>query len=180
MNSLITTLELYFGKKAPQMPRGLKEFIVKVAPYLIILGVIITGLSLLAILPLVLGSSAIYSAMPMMSAYGSHSTLWLGLIIAAATVVLQIMAIPGLFKRTSKSWDLVFYASLVGLVHMLISMNLVVLVINAVISWYILFQVRPYYIGQATMGESPIDTTATAAPSQPSSSEAPTQTPPTA
>ena len=137
------------------MPKGLKEFIVKAAPYLVILGIIVVGLSLLAILPLVLGTSSYMAVAPMMYNAGATTQLWIGLIFSAAVLVLNIMALPGLFKRTHKSWDLIFYGQLLGLVHMLLSMSLVGLVINAIIGFYVLFQVRPYYVGEATISDAP-------------------------
>ncbi|MDO8183489.1 MAG: hypothetical protein Q7T49_00695 [bacterium] len=152
MNSLIAQLDLYFGQKAPALPVGIKEFLVKAAPYLAIIGVIFSGLGLLALLPFLTGGGALgmmgyYPAM-----YGS--SLWLGVIFGLAIVILEIMAVPGLFKRNLTGWTYLFYAQLVALVQMLVTMNLVGLIIGGLIGFYLLFQVRSYYIGGMSMSSN--------------------------
>jgi preprotein translocase subunit SecG len=159
MKQLIEQLDLYFGKKAPQLPTGAKEIIVKFGPYVAIIGLIVAGLGILAIIPFLLGTS-------MMGAYGAYgaayamssTTIWLALIFGIASLVLEIMALPGLFKRNITGWTFIFYAELVALVHSLVSFNFVGLVIGAVIGFYILFQVRPYYTGAASISEAPVVT----------------------
>jgi predicted membrane protein len=60
-------------------------------------------------------------------------------------IVLQLMAIPGLFKRQEKAWRLMFYSSVLSLVQQLFSFNLGGMVIGAIISFYFLFQVKSKY-----------------------------------
>jgi hypothetical protein len=60
-------------------------------------------------------------------------------------MVLQIMAIPGLFKTTKAAWNLMFYASLVSILSSLFSSGLISAAIGAMISWYFLFQIRKFY-----------------------------------
>jgi riboflavin transporter FmnP len=71
--------------------------------------------------------------------------MMISLAVMAVTVVLEVMAIPGLFKRTKASWNLLFYASLVQVVGSVLAFNLIGAVIGAVISWYILFQMKDVY-----------------------------------
>jgi hypothetical protein len=66
-------------------------------------------------------------------------------LISLISLVLIIMAIPGLLKRTKKSWQYVFYASLLSLLSYLLGVKLGSLIINGVISFYILFQIKSYY-----------------------------------
>ena len=133
-------LEEYLVRKAPfALPTGLKEFIVKVAPYIAVLGIILA----LPLILLALGlSNFIYS-------FGSYAYragwYYPTLILTAATIVLEAMAIPGLFKRSLKAWRLVFYATLAQLVNSLISGGILGALVGALISLYILFQVKSYY-----------------------------------
>jgi len=92
MDKLIKWLSVYFGEKAPKMPVGLKDFIVKVAPWLSVIGLVF---SLPAILVLIGISSFIPVGYGM---YLGNSTVVV--IFAIASVVLYALAIPGLFKKT--------------------------------------------------------------------------------
>lgn len=140
-------LQEYMVKKAPfQLPIGAKEFIVKVAPYLIIIFAILA-------LPLIfaaLGLSALFAPFAMMGVYGYGHGWGIGMIISLVVsviaLILEIMAVPGLFKRTKKSWRLVFYASIVSFIGSILSISGIVGgIIGAIIGWYILFQVRDLY-----------------------------------
>jgi len=143
MAKLIETLDEYFGKKAPQLPAKVKEVIVKISPYLAIIGVIFIILSIIPLITLVFGLSvvSVYAAavMPMTNVYISFAVM---IIIA----IMYVIAIPGLFKRTKKSWNMMFYAQLVSALGSLVSYNFISLIIGLIISFYILFQVRSYYI----------------------------------
>lgn len=146
MNKLEAFLDEYMVTKAPfALPGGLKEFIVKVAPYLIII------FALLA-LPLIFaafGLSAVLGPFAAMGGYGYGYGWGAGVIVSLATsvivLVMELMAVPGLFKRTRKSWRLIFYASLVSLVGSILALNILSGIIGAVIGWYILFQVKSLY-----------------------------------
>lgn len=125
------TLDLYFGKKAPPIPENIKEILVKYYPYLIILAIALTFPSLLLAFGL-RGFGVVY-----------NFSFW-GL-LGLAALVIQAIAIPGLFKRTKESWRLMFYASLVSLLSSLLSLNIGPLIIGGTISLYLLFQIKSYY-----------------------------------
>ncbi len=143
---LENTLNEYFGQKAPALPMGLKEFLVKIAPYLVILGVISGVLGLLSMIGW--GS---FGYMRMMSygypvaagAWGVRLTIYV--ILNAISVILEALAISGLFKRSLIGWRYIFYCQLVGLLGSLVMYNIIGLVISALIGFYILFQLRPLY-----------------------------------
>jgi len=143
MDKLISTLDEYFGQKAPALPAAAKEFIVKVSPYLAILGVIIFAATILPALRFLTFGYG------MMAAYGAYlptTSLYIGLAVSAVTIILCLIAIPGLFKRTKGAWKLMFYSVLVSAVGSLLSYNIVGLVIGLLIGFYILFQVKSYYV----------------------------------
>jgi hypothetical protein len=130
------------SKKLPQLPPAVKEFIVKFGPYLIALGVIAWVLSLLSMLGLGGVSALSYYGV----AYGSWSYYWtVTLLTLAAQVILEALALPGLFKRTKQGWDFMFYATLAGIIGNILSLNIVGALIGGAISLYITFQVREYY-----------------------------------
>lgn len=143
MSSLETTLNTYFGEKAPKLPEGGRNFIVMIAPWLILISVII---SIPAILALV-GISSLVMPMGGMGngVYGVGPMWTVSMILLAVSVILEALAIPGLFKRSKSGWNLVFYSVLVGLVSNLVTLNIVGLIISALISFYLLFQIRGHY-----------------------------------
>jgi len=144
MTQFEAMLDEYMVKKAPfALPKEAKEFIVKVSPYLIIVLAILA----LPIIFAALGLGAIMTPFAMMGGYGFG---WgfgamVSMIVAIITIIMEVMAVPGLFKRTKASWRLVFYASIVSLIGGILSGGIIGAIISAIISWYILFQVKDMY-----------------------------------
>lgn len=147
INQLEALLDEYMVKKAPfALPKGVKEFIATVSPYLIIIFTIMA-------LPLILaamGLSAFLTPFAMMGGFGLGFGWGFGaivsLVIAVVTIVMELMAVPGLFKRTKKSWRLLFYVSIISLIGSIISIHGIVSgIIGAIIGWYILFQMKDMY-----------------------------------
>ncbi|HEX8974063.1 MAG TPA: chromate transporter [Patescibacteria group bacterium] len=134
-------LNEYLVKKAPfAIPAGGKEFIVKIAPYLIIIFAI---LAIPAIL-VGLGLTAIFA--PFAFFAGSFGTgFFLSAVFSLVAFIIELMAVPGLFARSKKGWNFAFYASLASLVGSLLAFNIVGGIIGAIIGWYILFQVKELY-----------------------------------
>ena len=136
-------LDEYMVTKAPfQIPMGGKEFLTMIAPYLVIIGVVLFALSI----PALLGIGAMMGGMGLVGGYTSWGfAALISLIAGVITMGLEAWAVPGLFKRTRAAWRLVFYATLVSFAGSVLSMNLVGAVIGGVIGWYILFQVKELY-----------------------------------
>lgn len=141
LTQIESKLDLYFGKKAPAMPENIKELIVKYSPYLIIAVLVFSLPALL----LAFGLTTI--AMPFAYTNGINSGFSFSItaLVTLLALVLQVMAIPGLLKRTKKSWEFMFYASLVSLLSSVLSLNLGSIIIGGAISFYILFQIKSYY-----------------------------------
>jgi len=139
LGQLEDVLNEYFGKKAPALPANIKEILVKLAPYLTILGVILSVPAILG----VLGMGVVpYGAAWMM---GVGYRYYLGIAFMLVTVVLEALAIPGLLARKKQGWNWIYYSVLVNMVYMLVSFNIVGLLIGTLIGMYVLFQVRTYY-----------------------------------
>lgn len=138
LTKIENTLDLYFGKKAPAMPENIKELIVKYSPYLIIIAIILT----LPSLSLAFGLRHFWGPY----SYGGRAfNFSLFGLLSLFALIFEGIAVPGLFKRTRQSWELMFYASLITLVSSLLSLNLGSLIIGGIISFYFLFQIKSYY-----------------------------------
>jgi len=136
-------LDEYMVTKAPfALPLEVKEFIVKVSPYFIIIFAIMA-------VPFIfgaLGLTALLSPFAMMGGWGFGFGAIVSLAVAVITLVLEVMAVPGLFKRTKGAWRLLFYVSIISLIGNILSLHGIVGgIIGAVIGWYILFQVKDMY-----------------------------------
>lgn len=140
-SQLEDTLNEYFGQKAPALPTGVKDFIVKIAPWLVLLGVIVSIPAVLALF----GLSLFVAPISMMGGANQGIAYLASMAILVVSVILDALAIPGLFKRAKQGWNFVFYASLLSLLQSAINLQLVSLVVGALISFYILFQIRDYY-----------------------------------
>lgn len=151
-NQLEAMLDEYMVKKAPfALPKEVKEFIVKVSPYLIIIFAVMG----LPVILAAIGLTAVLTPFSMMGGYGyygyGYGYGWgfatiVSLAVAVITVVMEIIAVPGLFKRTKGAWKLLFYASIVSLIGGILAVHGIVgSIIGAIIGWYILFQVKDMY-----------------------------------
>lgn len=144
LESLEEKLDLYFNKKAPALPAGVKDFLVSIGPWLVLISVVLSVPALLALIGI---SSFVmpYSSMGMMGYYSSGSMWMVSNVLLVVTLVLEALAVPGLFNKTKQGWNFIFYASLVSIISSLVYLNLLGAVISAVISFYFLFQLRSYY-----------------------------------
>lgn len=142
MGKLENTLETYLVDKAPfQLPTGVKEAIVKYGPW-------ITLILLILALPAILftfGLGTLVAPFAFLGGVKAGVNFGIGIVFSAVVLVIEAIAIPGLFKRAASAWRLMYYASLLGGVQSLISFNLGGLVIGTGISLYILFQIKSYY-----------------------------------
>ena len=148
MQDLINKLDLYFGKKAPQLPKKAKEIIVEIAPYLAIVGILMLAMSLRTLL---WASRVNYAFRSFAPRYSVGSMSYISLAISLAAVILSGIAIPGLFKKSKSGWNFSFYSVLVSAAGQILMFNLIGAVISLAIGFYFLFQVKPYYFGGAVI-----------------------------
>ena len=140
MKQLNKTLEMYLVKKAPALPKNIKEILVKFAPWLAIIGVVLSIPALLALF----GLGAMMYSLPY--AYGvGRGGFSLAALFLVAVAVLEALSVPGLMKKKMAGWNFLYYAVWVNAVYSLISYDLVGLAVGLVISLYLLFQVKSYY-----------------------------------
>lgn len=137
-------LDEYFGKKAPALPQNIKEFIVKIAPYLVIISLIFTIPAILVLFGL--GSLAtVFSPLGGTRAVAGVPTMWVGIILLIPAVILEAMAVPGLFSRKITAWRYMYWAQFISIVSSLVQINIVGALLSALIGFYLLFQVKSLY-----------------------------------
>lgn len=128
-----------FIKKAPALSQKAKDWIVKAAPYLALIFGVIAIPGLIAIL----GVGTITA--PFWAFTGGRSLGHIVVfLISAAQVALELMAVSPLFKRKKRGWDLMYKATLLSVVSAILSFSGFGVVV-AVISLYLLYQVKSYY-----------------------------------
>jgi hypothetical protein len=131
----------YLIKKVPSLPENVKEILVKFSPYISIIVLVFSIPSLLVLL----GLNTLL--VPAYILGGSRYTLssLLSIIFLIATLVLEGMAIPGLFGRKASAWKLIYYIALLNAVDALLHFNLGELIIGTAISLYFIYQIKSYY-----------------------------------
>jgi hypothetical protein len=143
MDKLDSLLTEYLVKKAPALPTKAKEVIVQFAPYLVILVIVMGIPAIFALLGLGTYMSAVPFGAVAMASVGYY--YYIGIIFLAITMVLEVIALPGLFSKSQKAWKLLFYSTLINSVYALVRMNIGSLIIGTLISLYVLYQVKSYY-----------------------------------
>jgi hypothetical protein len=141
MSQLDAFLTQWLVKKAPSLPENIKEIIVKFSPYLSIIALVFSIPALLGLL----GLYTLFSPAILLGGarYGFSSIV--SIVFLVATLVLEGMAIPGLFARKMSAWKLIFYVALINAVDALLHFNLGGLIIGTVISLYFIYQIKSYY-----------------------------------
>ncbi len=140
LNKLDKLFTEYLLKKAPTLPDNIKEFLAKYLPYLVIIGLVFSIGPVIALFGIT--SLVVPFAMFSGARFGFN---YLSTIILLISLVVQAVAVPGLFKRTMASWNLMYYAALINAVHNLVRFDIVGLIIGTGISLYFLYQIKSFY-----------------------------------
>lgn len=141
MEKLNDLCQMYLVTKAPYtIPAGARETIVKIAPWATLIGLVLTLPLVLA----VLGIGAFFLPFAMMGGYHAFGTYTLAMILLAVTIVMEGMAVSGLFKRQMGAWKLMYYVVLIHAVADILRGDLFSALLS-VVSLYILFQIKPLY-----------------------------------
>ena len=128
----------YLVDKAPfTIPENIREFFVKYGPY-------ITVVIMILALPVILAALGLGAVFLPFAGYAAP-TLGLGLLFTIASLVLQGLALPGLFAQKKQGWTFVFYANIVSFVSSLIIGDIVGALLGTLIGMFILFQIKSHY-----------------------------------
>lgn len=137
--------DLFTKKIAWQIPAKGKEFIVQVAPWVVI---IIAVLSIPAVLT-IFGLGSIFGSLALSLGVSMGFRYYLGIAILVIQIILMFMAFSGLKDRKIKGWRYIFYSDLVSGVYGLVSAynvgGAIWSLLGTAIGLYILFQVKSYY-----------------------------------
>jgi hypothetical protein len=143
-------LETYLVKIAPfQIPPNGREWIVKAAPWIVLVLLILLLPAILAVFSL----GTLVGVFSPAVGVAVGPLYYLALIVLLIQAVVMAVALPGLFKRKRSAWKLLFWATIVSITYGLVGWvgtptdvgGLLWAAISAVISLYILFQVRDHY-----------------------------------
>ncbi len=133
-------LEKFFAKAPFHIPEKWRHTIAKVSPW-------ITLIVLILALPLILGAlglSIIAAPAIFASGHSYGAAFWIGWVIILASLILEAVALPQLFKLKIGGWRLVFWAYLLLVVSHIVTLDIVSL-IGDVIGLYILFEIKNQY-----------------------------------
>jgi uncharacterized membrane protein len=166
-NQLEQTLKEIFADKAPPLPESGKKLLVQYAPWLALIGGILSAWAAWNMWHWAhIANTYVNYANQINQAFG-NSTLsasrlnfgvWLGILVLAIQAVLLLLAFPGLRDRKKTGWNLVYYSVLVSIAYGVVVMftsyggfgSLLWTLIGAAIGFYFLFQVRSRYVRQVT------------------------------
>jgi len=141
---MIGFLDYYFVKKAPfQIPENAREWIVKYGPWI---NLVLMVMFLPAILAVV-GLSSMFSSYALLGGYGYSYGMWywVGTAVLVVQLVLQGIALPGLFARKMSGWTFLFYSQIVSAVYSIVTGSYIGAILGALVGFYVLFQIRAKY-----------------------------------
>lgn len=123
-------------QKAPKLPENLRAGLVKIVPWLALLGGIfgiIGGIRLLQFSPAVM--------LPGMGWGFSYFIIGIAQVAASA---LLLIAYPKLSKKEYKGWEFVFWAACINVIPAVLFLY-VGAIFGMIIGFYLLFQIKSYY-----------------------------------
>lgn len=127
-----------FTEKAPfQIPDDIREIIVKIIPYLIILQIVFFVLSMLG------------GGLVILSAFSANILFSISALISLAGAIIGMLALPGSFKRTRESWVKMYQAQLLFVLASLVTLTVSGFIsglISLAIGLFLLFQIRSKYV----------------------------------
>jgi len=131
----------FFTTKAPfQFPANFRDGFVKYWP---IVSLILLLLSLPAIL-LFLGIGAFLVPASFVAGAGAGFGYTISMVLTIVSLVLSVLALPGLFNRKRGGWVLSYYAQLVSILAGVLTISILGIIFG-LLFLMLLFQVREYY-----------------------------------
>lgn len=144
-------------KDVPHLPKGLRDWLVENAWWLVIVGVAFGVIALFSLIPSLFVAASFVSAY-VGAGYGTAIIISgvIAIVVLIATIVIEAMAIQPLKEKRKRGWDLLFLSSLIGiggsLVQAVVGGNIVggilMVAVTAVIAFYLLFELRPHYLAK--------------------------------
>lgn len=143
-DKLLDKLIAYLGdlyKKAPDLPKNIRDFIVTVIPWFSLVVGVLGVLGMLA----AIGALTVFSpAVVMGGGIGTAAGLSLAVVFGLIESVITLIAVPSLMKKKAMGWRLLFISQSLGVVSTILTVTLGGL-IGAAIGFYILYQIKLSY-----------------------------------
>lgn len=137
-NDFMTQVEGWF-MKLPALPKGGREAIVGITPWIaLIFGVlgVLVGLA---------GVGLLTALSPFVYMGGGHPVgVILGSILGLVGSALLLAAFPGTKARKMQGWNMLFWSAVVNLVAAVVAISLGSVIVG-LIEFYLLYQIKSYY-----------------------------------
>ena len=133
MEKITQMFEDLLVKKAPALPKNVKDFLVQYAYIFNIIGIVMMIPAIFALL----GLNAVINVFVKSS--------MVGIVFLIIEMLLRLKALPGLKNRKIDGWNMLYYAALVQAVYSLTNYDIGGFVIGTLLSLYFIFQVKSYY-----------------------------------
>lgn len=134
-------LDENLGHKVPKIPEHWRKTIAKIGPWITLIALIIS----LPIIFAAIGLTAFFA--PFAAMGGAYSWgVWSGssLVALVASLILEALALPYLFKLKKEGWAYLFYAILLTLVSHMLYFDFGG-ILGSIVSLYIIFQIKNQY-----------------------------------
>ncbi len=133
-------LEPFFLKTLPPLPDNFKEALVKYWPWVLLVLLVLTVPMVLALLGM---SSALNAALAASNMPGG-SFYYVWMVVFLGSLVLTILGLLGLFKKTRQGWVYMYYAQWLNVISNILFLSVFGILLSVL--WiYFLYQIRSYY-----------------------------------
>jgi hypothetical protein len=140
LGSIEHQLEQLFAKVPFHIPENWRQTIAKISPW-------ITLVLMILALPLILAALGL-SLFVTPAAVATGTSLgvgyWIGWVFILASIILEAVALPGLFKRSIKGWRFVFWSYILMVISHIFTFSIGGIV-GDIIGLYILFEIKNQY-----------------------------------
>jgi hypothetical protein len=136
----IATMEEWF-MKLPPLPKGGKDAIVKITPWIALI------FGILGVLAGLAGFGILAALSPFVAMGGGFNRVGGGLLGAAFGLVASAMllaAFPGTKNHQMRGWNLLFWSEALSTVAAVLSFSMAGVLVS-LIGFYLLFQIKSYY-----------------------------------
>lgn len=177
-NALETKLDEIFARKAPKLPEGGKNTLVKWAPWISLIAGVLSLFSAWSLWNWARVANGLLNYTTQFCngySVATYSTycpavpsrfslwLWLAVIFLAIEGVLYLLAYSGLRDRKKSGWNYLYYGALVNVAYAVVSLftnydkvgHFVGGLVGSAIAFYILFQIRSAYLGKRVDSAEP-------------------------
>lgn len=165
------TMAGWFKQVPFHLPAGARKWLSENAWWLVLIGVVLSALSILASVRTYLWAEQVtnqyrdlalsYGVTPASTSALDMTAVWVSLVLFAAVVVLEVMAINPLKNQKKRGWDLLFMALLVSALSSVVSAVLSVsfagllgAAIGLAIGGYFLFEIHDRFTQVRTAKKS--------------------------